>query len=848
MKRLFTLACLLVTVMGSFALTIVDGKVYTIANRNFLNTYVKDLGETDLRATANLDESSYWQFIPTGNADCYYVKNVKTGRYAQAHGTMEDVAVTMGTEPVEYKVLLCDVEGTDMYGFASTNNEKTGFGSAECKGWNLNDTQGKVIVFKAQAGTNHKSFWKLAEADLVGSIDLTYMVKNNDFELTDGMIVDGTNFRGVPTNWHAWGMRGAEEYTQEPGVNNTTLLPKASYGANGGCESSLHGTKSYWLNCTPMPDDVKLYQEVSLPAGNYRLTCLLSPMSVGDDQLTNLRMFAGDNASYFGSENKYGVNLGDETNKTFMEYSVIMDGSDPKMQTMVLEFTLDEAATIELGIRTSNMQKDGTRSTSNQGRFRCDYFTLKKVDSFHVHDYSNNGICGCEGSGRFEAPQKDGDYYLVDNAGKLEWISATVAAGNLVTHVKLTADIDFENIENLHSPIGPNTGNKYNGIFDGQGHRIMNMVINRPDDENIGFFGYLRGNNAHTVIRNLIIDKSCSITAKNRAGGIAGSCQNLGTSITIENCINEASVTVSGQDAAGFVGGHHEGGSPKWIIRNCLNTGTITTTHEDGYVGAFFCWSGTNNESTFENLVNLGHIGTHHGGNIGRLAGTQSNIIDLSDTEDKTQGVVDGLPVSAITSGQLAALVGWGQLIGTDAYPSPLNEAEVYSGWTSLYDEATGYELNGGEAKAYTGVINGEWLSLTEIRGDIPARTPVVMNGSYYNRIAKADVPAINQDNDLKGAAEPVVAIGSEYVLAKVEDKVGFFKAQVGTTIAAGKAYLQTESEAKGLIFNMGNGTTGIATVNSNNNENTVIYNLAGQRLSKAVKGLNIINGKKVLY
>ena len=29
--------------------------------------------------------------------------------------------------------------------------------------------------------------------------------------------------------------------------------------------------------------------------------------------------------------------------------------------------------------------------------------------------------------------------------------------------------------------------------------------------------------------------------------------------------------------------------------------------------------------------------------------------------------------------------------------------------------------------------------------------------------------------------------------------------------------------------------------------ENAVIYNLAGQRVSKAVKGINIINGKKVL-
>ncbi len=35
---------------------------------------------------------------------------------------------------------------------------------------------------------------------------------------------------------------------------------------------------------------------------------------------------------------------------------------------------------------------------------------------------------------------------------------------------KLMNDIDFQHIENLHEPIGPNTGRKFNGIFDGQGY------------------------------------------------------------------------------------------------------------------------------------------------------------------------------------------------------------------------------------------------------------------------------------------------------------------------------------------------------------------------------------------
>ena len=109
------------------------------------------------------------------------------------------------------------------------------------------------------------------------------------------------------------------------------------------------------------------------------------------------------------------------------------------------------------------------------------------------HEYVN-GICTMhdECDAHFEAPQQDADgFYMLCNAGNVEWISQQVAGGVLDLDCKLMNDIDFENIENLHSPIGPNNGKKYNATFDGQGHRIKNMLINRPDSEMQGFFGDL---------------------------------------------------------------------------------------------------------------------------------------------------------------------------------------------------------------------------------------------------------------------------------------------------------------------------------------------------------------------
>ena len=454
---------------------------------------------------------------------------------------------------------------------------------------------------------------------------------------------------------------------------------------------------------------------------------------------------------------------------------------------------------------------------------------------------------------QFQEPALVDGYYELKNAGNVEWFSHKVDEGgdaNLQINGKLMNDIDMLGIENLHLPIGVNTGKKYNGTFDGQGFRIKNMIIERPSDSNIGFFGFLRGNAANTTVKNLIMDKSCTIHGYNRVGGITGSCQNNGALITLENIINEATVTAEHQDAAGIIGGQ-EGNGPKWLIRNVLNTGTITAKNEAPYAGALCCYLGGNNESVIENFVNLGTINGHRGGNIGRIAGTHTNIIDLSDTDfdsslETNYGLDSGLEKTDIANGKLAYTVGWGQLIGTDEYPTPLNDVEVCyvgdAGYATLYDSTTGYQLNG-DVVANSAVFNAGWLIMSEIGTDVPAGTPVILKGTYYNKL-EADLPALNIANDLLGTDEDLTADGSQYVLAIVDDELGFYR--VRDYVPAGKAYYQSASGVKafGLIDD---DADGISNLNETVNENAAIYNVAGQRLQKMQKGINIVGGKKVL-
>ncbi len=277
-------------------------------------------------------------------------------------------------------------------------------------------------------------------------------------------------------------------------------------------------------------------------------------------------------------------------------------------------------------------------------------------------------------------PDADG-FLPLATAADVKWFTAMVnEAGLLTINGKLTADIDFGGVENAHTPIGPNTTYKYNGIFDGQGHRIKNMILNLQQD-GVGFFGYVRGG---TVIRNLIIDKSCEIIGNGRVGGLIGAIQTNGSSpLTIENCTNEA--TVLGTGATGGIIGAGMSAYPSMNIINCLNTGEITGTP----ASAFCSWLNAGGSSMI-NCLNTGVINgvDNSGGKFSYLCnlvryepGTMSvtNCFDVSETEDIGQGVYeDWTTDNPVEEGELCYLlngdqstISWYQKIGTDATPVP---------------------------------------------------------------------------------------------------------------------------------------------------------------------------------
>lgn len=168
----------------------------------------------------------------------------------------------------------------------------------------------------------------------------------------------------------------------------------------------------------------------------------------------------------------------------------------------------------------------------------------------------------------------------------------------------------------------------------------------------------------------------------------------------------------------------------------------------------------------------------------------------------------------------------------------------LYATYVAPVDvDFTGTEVSAYAAQAMDGYVHLEPVTT------VPAGTAVVVKadaaGTYdVNTTTGASLGA---ENELIAATADVTADGTQYILAKQENVVGFAKATPGSTIAAGKGYLQFTTAVKAFYPFAGNDATGIEGIDANNGENAPIYNVAGQRLGKMQKGINIVGGKKVL-
>ena len=188
--------------------------------------------------------------------------------------------------------------------------------------------------------------------------------------------------------------------------------------------------------------------------------------------------------------------------------------------------------------------------------------------------------------------------------------------------------------------------------------------------------------------------------------------------------------------------------------------------------------------------------------------------------------------------------------------PEPIS-ITIGSALYTTYVPSVNVTLPNGLQAFIVTAINDSYISMKEVEGAIPASTPVVIKaeiaGDYDLDIAEsatANVSAnllLASDGSTTGNGSTIYALGVGKT-GDVQGKVGFYRVKSGVTIPEGKAYLNTTSEGvkEFLAFDFGGIVTGIDNVNISES-NTIIFNPAGQRLNKMQKGINIVNGKKVV-
>lgn len=167
---------------------------YTIRNFSGTPAFMVDNMESDNRITCegSTSDAAYWIFEPTDNAQCYYVRNLVTGRYIQGYPKSSGQMISMGSQSAEYYVAAQTNEG-GRYGFASTSVTPHDFSSGTI-GLNLraesNQANCYVQTFAAAAGTNHRSFWTLTEVDdiITGITDLQTQQRVNSKSLNSKWI------------------------------------------------------------------------------------------------------------------------------------------------------------------------------------------------------------------------------------------------------------------------------------------------------------------------------------------------------------------------------------------------------------------------------------------------------------------------------------------------------------------------------------------------------------------------------------------------------------------------------------------------------------------------------------
>lgn len=255
-------------------------------------------------------------------------------------------------------------------------------------------------------------------------------------------------------------------------------------------------------------------------------------------------------------------------------------------------------------------------------------FYMKLFDEFS--DYSGFVVYQLKGANWVEMTSlavKDGGSYNTTEEFSIEspeqFTAFVESVNNGKTYEGKTITIE-ENIvltEEWTSIGSKEEGQYFTGTFDGKGHTISGLYINKEGDFYVGLFGAVK----NATIKNVTVEGS---VFSDNAAGIAARVEG---NTVIQNCVNKATVTCTAgaNHKAGGIACNVTDANAKFI--NCRNEGTISGG--DAGIGGLIGY--VNNNATVEiiNCSNSGDVtGKYAGAAVGYAAANSTGSVDMTNT------------------------------------------------------------------------------------------------------------------------------------------------------------------------------------------------------------------------
>ena len=399
-----------------------------------------------------------------------------------------------------------------------------------------------------------------------------------------------------------------------------------------------------------------------------------------------------------------------------------------------------------------------------------------------------------------ESSLVSGGEYSISSVDELVALADYVNAGNDTTGMTfvLGANIDLSSISNW-TPIG-NSTNSFKGTFDGNGHVISNLAINRFANDQ-GLFGYTA---TAATIKNVGIE-SGSVKGAYRIGGLVGSSYS-----SITNCYS--TVNITGRSPLGGLVGVACANS----ISNSYTTGTVTGTEGSvgGLVGENYPGVSISNSYATGNVSGTGCVGGLLGNcssnslinncyatggvngtfSVGGLVGrSYSSIADSFATGDVTGGTGVGGVVGSTSSsisncyatGGVNGTTSVGGLVGTttyiisNCYASGSVVGQGYTGGLAGQVKKTSGTLNITNCLSYSTVSGND----SDSTGGLIGGVVVTADTSTFGTINITSCQTMSQDmNSIGGSymyANSTYTLLSDYDMGSMNAGVSLYTPEI---------------------------------------------------------------------